>query len=120
MTNVNLSTSAKSAEFITNELAIRAWCDTKFQADLEADQTDVVRKLCEEFGIAYDSVAFANILVPGSPAGDLPFDGYKATGPGPGGGAWLSLTAECGCDVSETGGCSCLSIAGTPCITCQI
>jgi len=120
-----------ASKFISDELATRAWADPKLAADFARDRTGTLEKLCAEFDLDAGLMTGMNIVLPTSPAGDMPFDS-----PHPGAhldntawscpsytcdcsGGTPTITAECGCRETTTGGCSCLSIAGTPCWGCQ-
>lgn len=103
---------------IAAELASRIWSDPVFASRYENDAAGTL----SEMGL---DLSPSEIVLPGSPAGDIPFEGpsqmmattvYACATSGCG--TFYSLTTECGCSNTTTGSCSCGTIFGTNCWTC--
>lgn len=118
MTTGGMFPQTSVSERIAAELSVRVWSDPKVAADFKKDPNGVIALLCGELGVS--PAEASNIVIQKSPVGDLPFEGpemgLSSTVYGCGGVG--TLTAECGCSYTTTGGCSCFSIYGTPCLGC--
>ena len=105
-------------------VAVAAWSDQKFAELVRKNPKAAVAQLAKEYNIKvpqrmkFKSVEarpdeYQLFLLP-NPAGELKTARLKA---GPGG--IRTVTADCWCGDTTTGGCSCLTIAGTPCLGCR-
>lgn len=95
----------------------QAWTDEKFASDLATDHKSALRRFAADHGVSLDDLADidARDLLE-NPLGDTPVaTPIMADGPG----QYPTVTADCLCWPSLTGGCSCTqTMFGTPCISC--
>lgn len=116
-----------------SRLASEAWSDAFFASALASHPVETTMTLAASEGIVLDERLAREIAgsVPLSPAGPAPKSLRAETGvmyassgnvacltDEIGCGGVLSITAECFCWDSVTGGCSCFSLFGTPCLSC--
>lgn len=108
--------SLESQKYVINEITIRTWTDEQFAAVWQTDRTAAAKLIAKSCDVSLDELGIdVNALViPQSPIGEVEtLPKIEASG------TWPTLTADCGCQDTTTGGCSCYSIWGTPCLTCQ-
>ena len=105
-------------------VAVAAWGDQKFADLVRSNPKAAVTQLAKEYNIKVPQrMKFTAVearpdeyplfLLP-NPAGELKTARLKA---GPGG--IRTVTADCWCSDTTTGRCSCMTIAGTPCLGCR-
>jgi hypothetical protein len=115
---------------------LEAWQNPTFKKEVMRHPNDAVKKLGQKYGVAVPADANFSVIVeqPGdfhlilkeNPLGLSPAefkrwlrskDAKEAEAKS--GGAVCSKTAECGCPDTFTGGCACLTVFGTPCLSCK-
>ncbi len=111
-------------------VAVRSFVDRDFHDLVKKDPAKAVAQIADEYGfnvpadvtfsVSVDDGKQYNLAIPENPAGELPDEALKAlSSHRAGGGVVPTLTADCLCPDSLTGGCACFTIAGTPCMTCH-
>jgi len=105
-------------------IALAAWADPKFADLVRRDPAKAVAELAKEYdvpvpkGVKFKTVVADpkefQLFLLANPAGKMEA-ASRAVGPG----GIPSVTADCWCGDTTTGGCSCGSIAGTPCLGCR-
>lgn len=110
------------AQELRDLIQVVSWTDEQFAEELRKDRAAAITALIERVGFDVgdlDLALVSDFEIPASPMGASPSEVHASdttTKPGPG--TVNSYTADCGCSDTTTGGCSCGSVFGTPCLAC--
>ena len=104
-------------------IQVVSWIDEQFAEEMRTDRVAAITALVARVGMDIgdlDLNLVGDFEIPESPMGASPSEVHALDTheklPGPG--TVNSYTADCGCSDTTTGGCSCGSVFGTPCLAC--
>lgn len=110
---------------VTQELRdliqVVSWTDEQFAEELRTNRGAAVSALIERIGFDVgdlDLDLVSDFEIPESPIGASPVEIHALDDTEKLPGTVNSYTADCGCSDTTTGGCSCGSVFGTPCLAC--